>query len=458
MKILSLQAENIKRLIAVNITPDGNMVEITGRNGAGKTSVLDSIWWALGGTKPHQPEPIRRGEDEARIKLDLGDVIVRRTFTRLKPRKEGGEERVTTKITVENDKKARYQSPQRMLDDMLDSLSFDPLEFARMEPKAQYEEIKRLCGINLDGLIAEAQTLFDERTDVNREAKRKRAALDQAGTPPDNAPTEEVDVSALIVELTEIREANEAIGRDREMAQHKEINLNDSRRLLHEAEAVEETAEAALKAAMARHSEAAKTYKLQEKAFSLLPEPREPESTANVEQRIAAAGNQNAAYRARQEWRKLQLEAEEKEVEADKLTEQIDAKKAAAQKLIEDAKMPVEGLALVDGTVTFDGLPLEQASDAEQLRLSCAIAMHGNHDLRVIRVRDGSLLDSDALAVLAEMADTADYQVWIERVDETGTVGFVIEDGMVKGADNGTDDQGRAEGAGAGQPGDLLDG
>ena len=461
MKILSLQAENVKRLIAVNITPDGNMVEITGRNGVGKTSVLDSIWWALGGTKPHQPEPIRRGETEARIKLDLGEVIVRRTFKRMKPRKEGGEERVTTSISVENAEKAQYRSPQRMLDDMLGSLSFDPLEFARMEPKAQYEEIKRLCGIDLDSLRDEAQVLFEERTDVNRQAKRLRATLDQVGTPPDNAPTEPVDVTALIERLTEIREGNEAAAREWDAVLQKEADLDESRRLLHEAEAVEEGAEAALKAAMARRSEAMETFKAREMAFAEMPDPDEPKSTAEVEQRIGMADKENASYRAREDWKKLRLETETKEAEADKLTEKIDAKKAAAQKLIEDAKMPVEGLSLENGIVTFSGLPLEQASDSEQLRVSCAIAMHGDHKLRVIRVRHGNDLDSDGLAMLAKMADENDYQVWIERVDESGQIGIVIEDGMVKGADNGKrhqQDKQQEGGTGDGQTGDLLAG
>ena len=96
MKIISLQAENIKRLVAVHIEPDGSLVQITGKNGAGKTSVLDSIWWALGGTKPHQPQPIRKGQDNAVIELDLGEYIVRREFKRIAPKDDESAERITT--------------------------------------------------------------------------------------------------------------------------------------------------------------------------------------------------------------------------------------------------------------------------------------------------------------------------------------------------------------------------
>ena len=94
--------------------------------------------------------------------------------------------------------------------------------------------------------------------------------------------------------------------------------------------------------------------------------------------------------------------------------------------------MPVKGLSFGEGEVVFNGLPLNQASDAEQLRVSIAIAMAANPKLRVLRIRDGSLLDERSLAAVATMADTQDYQIWIERVDSSGKVGVHMEDGEVK--------------------------
>ena len=125
MKIVALQAENIKKLIAIEIRPDGNLVQITGKNGHGKTSVLDSIWWALAGAKHIQSVPIREGEDKARIMLDLGEIIVTRTF---KTSKKG---EVPSAISVENAEGAKFGTPQTMLDNLLGQLSFDPLAFSR---------------------------------------------------------------------------------------------------------------------------------------------------------------------------------------------------------------------------------------------------------------------------------------------------------------------------------------
>jgi hypothetical protein len=95
------------------------------------------------------------------------------------------------------------------------------------------------------------------------------------------------------------------------------------------------------------------------------------------------------------------------------------------------AKMPVPGLGFGDGVVTFNDVPLEQSSTAEQLRVSVAIAMAANPKLRVLRIMEGSLLDEDSLAMIAQMAAAQDYQVWVEQVDSTGKVGVVISEGKV---------------------------
>ena len=76
-------------------------------------------------------------------------------------------------------------------------------------------------------------------------------------------------------------------------------------------------------------------------------------------------------------------------------------------------------------------MPFSQASASEQIRVSLAMAMALNPKLRVIRILDGSLLDAENLALIAEMATEHDFQVWIERVSDTSGVGVVIEDGQV---------------------------
>ena len=119
--------------------------------------------------------------------------------------------------------------------------------------------------------------------------------------------------------------------------------------------------------------------------------------------------------------------------ELTKSIDDVDARKAA---LLAGVTFPVAGLSVDGDAVTFNGIPLEQASSAEQLRVGLAVAAALNPKLRIVLVRDGSLLDAASLAIVAEWADANKMQVWLERVaDPKDGVGVVIEDGMVKSID-----------------------
>jgi energy-coupling factor transporter ATP-binding protein EcfA2 len=406
MKIVSLAAENIKRLVAVEVTPTGNMVQITGRNGSGKTSLLDSIWWALAGAGVAQPVPIRTGETSARIRLDLGEIIVTRTFKKT----EGGA--VTTAITVENADGARFPSPQRMLDDLLGSLSFDPLAFARMAPREQFNELRRFVpGVDFDAIEAANKADYATRTDVNRRAKEEHAA---AGPVIADAPDAEVDESALVDELQMGAQNNAAL--ERRLAQVRADELAE----------VRVRADAADLLAKAENLRAAVEHEKADIGDS------QPVDLTVLRQRIEQAKTARQRFDMKVA-RSLHLRnAANLEEKAEALTAAMAKREADKVAAVAAAKMPVPGLGLADGAVTLDGVPFEQASDAEKLKVSVALAMASNPKLRVVRVRDGSLLDAESLQLLGDMADTFDMQVWIEKVSDGERVGFVIEDGRLK--------------------------
>src|ERR1700721_2108852 len=106
IKIAKLLIENYKRIKVISITPEGNVIRISGPNGSGKTSCLDAIDNAIRGKCAQPTEPVRKGAKKAitQIELDNGWTI-KRTFT------EGG----GGNLTVEGDG-ARYNSPQQVLD------------------------------------------------------------------------------------------------------------------------------------------------------------------------------------------------------------------------------------------------------------------------------------------------------------------------------------------------------
>ena len=159
MKIINLKSENFKKIKAIDITPTDNTVIITGKNGNGKSSVLDSILVALAGKQKDIIKPIRDGEKKAIIELDLGDYKVKRTFT----------EKGTT-VEVYNDT-AKFSSPQTMLDNIIGKLSFDPLEFSKKNEKEQRQILMELAGLDFTDLENKRAKLYEERHKIGIEEK-----------------------------------------------------------------------------------------------------------------------------------------------------------------------------------------------------------------------------------------------------------------------------------------------
>jgi hypothetical protein len=456
MKIVSLTAENVKRLQAVFIKPNGNLVEITGKNGQGKTSVLDAIWWAIAGTANIQSQPIRTGEQRAIIKLDLGEIIVTRTITRK------DEKDYTSSLSVRGADGSSFKGAQGVLDGLAGALAFDPLAFSRMKPKDQFDELRAFVpGIDFDKVDAQNRGDYERRTEASRVAREARAAANMITIPADT-PEEPIDEAALTTELKAAGTLNADVERrkglraqavkDVEGYRAKAEEIIDSidgdiaaidlrfenqiAELQRQIEAAKqkwnaERGDLRVKRTAEAAAATAEATALQERlnAAEALPEIVDVDA---IEKRLNDARTINANVE-RSRLRTLHLATATKyENEAKALTESIDARNQAKRDAIAKAKMPVPGLDFGDGVVLLNGVPFEQASDAERLRASVAIAMAANPKLRVIRIRDGSLLDEDAMKLLEEMANLHDMQVWIERVDSSGAVGFVLEDGHVR--------------------------
>lgn len=470
-RIVALTAENVKRLTAVHIEPKGNVVQITGKNRNGKTSVLDSIWWCIEGASHIQATPIRRGAKNARIRLDLGELIVTRTFG---AKEDGG---YTTSITVESPDGAVFKSPQKLLDDLVGELSFDPLAFARMKPKDQFDALQKFVeGVDIAKLDALNAGDKARRTDINRDLKAASAILDGVVVTPE-PPAERIDEAELTAALqaagdqntdTELRRTNrESMAAQAEDMRQQaaaaraaipaklEARKSEHERLVADLEA--QIAALRLRITNADEQYVADTQAIETTqnaaAEDLLKRAEEIDAKlaaakplAPIIDTVALAAQLNAARESNRlldQWEaavkrrnELQKTVDALAQQSDELTARMTERTQAKNDAIAKAHMPVDGLGFGDGFITLRGVPFEQGSDAEQLEASVAIAAALNPKLRVIRIRDGSLLDSDAMARLEQIAEERDFQVWIERVDGSGTVGFVLEDGHLKRAEN----------------------
>lgn len=429
--IVELQASNVLRLRAVDITPDpdDNVVVIGGRNAQGKTSVLTAIAAALGGAAAMRgiPQPVRHGQDHAEVRLDLGRFIVTRTWDL---------ERGKSNLTVTSKDGAVYPKAQTFLDDFLGDLTFDPLKFMRLSAKDQLDTLLPLVELPFDLAALDAQRAadFEKRTELGREARRMRGVADTLIEPEPGTPTVEVNLDDLLAEHAAARSKAD---QRRALAAQSEEALNRA--------AVGEERSAALTALIERlKRELAAAEDEQEEVCAKIAEDADKaESLAaaaaavevpdldDIEERLRTARDVNDAVRAGRDWRAAQVAAAEAEAEVEALTKKIEEADETKRKGIAEAEMPVDGLSFDDKQVFLNRVPLSQCSGAEQLRVSMAIGMALNPTIRIMLITDGSLLDDDSMQLVRDLAVRYGYQPWIERVGDGDVGAIIIEDGEV---------------------------
>jgi energy-coupling factor transporter ATP-binding protein EcfA2 len=428
LRIVGLLAENVKKLQLVEIKPNGALVEITGKNTAGKSTLLDCISWAIEGARHIQVEPIRKGWSEAKIRLDLGELIITRRFHDI-----GDGEKAATDLEVRTAEGHKVRRPQEMLDALLGELTFDPGAFMHMKPDDRFDVMKRFVpDIDFEKFALDHQRDFDERASWNRRAKEEEAVA--LNLPADMGATDEpIDEAALVAKMAEAAQHNQDIEarKGRRQAAVEEIaNCQRQARAQRDlAERLRREAEEA-EAEAVRLAERAEA--LEEKLQSAAP-LGELIDIAEIQKAIAAAKEHNAKIVGRGERLKHLKAARDARAKAEALTKQMEEREVEKQRKIAAAAMPVPGLGFAGNTITLGGAPFEQASTAEQLRASVGLAMAQNPRLKVILIREGSFIDSDGVDMLRQIAEERGFQIWMEKVESTRPGAIVIEDGAIKG-------------------------
>jgi recombinational DNA repair ATPase RecF len=431
MKVIGIQIDNFQRIKTFLLKPEGNVIKITGANGAGKSSVLDAIMLALAGARGGPSVPVRQGAGRGVVRLDLGDIRVTRTWF------EGGDTKGEMFIEAEDGR--RYGTPQRMLDSLMGEISFDPLAFIHMDVKQKADELRKL--LNIDDVLAAIRA--DEENDytTRREQTKLRKTLEAQRANihvPDGLPAKKRDIDAMTEELAKVAEYNIGIERMR-LDREKVADALDAD---HErAENLKKRIEEVTKELHQMVLEAAMLEKSNEKHRKIidnlepLPEPKDANAMGEA---ISQARATNAGIDRRSQAERMDAEIAAAVSAIANLDDAIEAHRAKATKLIAEAEYPVPGLGFVNDEVMYNGLPFAQASNAEQIKVSIAMGMALNPKIRIMRIKDASLLDTNSLAVVEAMADHNEFQVWMELVDQSGKVGVYLEDGEIVSVNGAT--------------------
>lgn len=423
-KIVRLYAENVKRLKVVEVDADGkDVITVGGLNGHGKTTLLESIVWAFSGKKHIDAVPIRSGEHKARIVCETDNLIVTRTFS-----SRG------TQLLVQGRDGAQFRSPQKMLDELVgNGLSFDLHAFTRMDARKRAETLKAIVGLDFDALEQKRAQAYDDRRDVGRELKAAQARMDGLPTAVALDPPGEVSVSELLVELDKAQKLNdENQGRRSELAREQRefevIRGNVARAEQRVADLEKQLA--AAKREVTAELQSLRVQSERCKAIREDIEKLEDVDTQPIRDKIQNADAHNRAVEINRQAERARAEVKALQDEYDGYERAIEAVDEEKKRLLAQAKFPVAGLGFDnDGLVTMDGLPFDQCSQAQKIRVGAAMAMAMNPNLRVILITDASLLDDESKQLVNDMAREKGFQVWYEVVGNPADATLVLEDG-----------------------------
>ena len=193
VKIAALEAENVKRIKAVALTPSPTGLTIVGgNNNQGKTSVLDALAWALGGEKFRPTAAVRDGAlapPHLKVILSNGVVVERRGKN--------------SSLTVTDPTGQR--SGQQLLNAFVEPLALDLPRFMQASDKDKADTLLNIIGVGdaLTGLDREIKALYDRRTVIGQIGAQKRHAAEELTEYPD-APSEPVSAIELIQQQQEI--------------------------------------------------------------------------------------------------------------------------------------------------------------------------------------------------------------------------------------------------------------
>ena len=412
VKINSLQLENVKRVRAVQLEPNQNgLTIIGGNNNQGKTSVLDSIAWLLGGNKFQPSEPQREGSvipPTLKAVLSNGLVVERKG------------KNSALKVTDPSGK----TSGQNLLDNFVEEFALNLPKFMNKNSKEKGEVLLKIIGVEqqLTQFNQEEKKLEEERLLTGRIKDQKRKFVNELPMYTD-VPDELLSVKDLIDQQQAILLKNAKNKEYRDNLadlEYKEKTLSEEikkikeelTRKINEFEAVSEAVQAGRKTAAQLHDE----------------------STSQLEESISNVEETNRKVRANLDRIKADDEAKQYETEWNKLQVEILKIRDDRNNLLRGAALPLPGLSLNQSLeLTYNGQAWDNMSSSQQLIVATAIVRALNPDCGFVLLDKLEQMDLITLKEFGQWLESEQLQAIATRVSTGEECTLIIEDGYILG-------------------------
>lgn len=420
VKITALEAENVKRIKAVALTPSPTgLTLVGGNNNQGKTSVLDALAWALGGDR-FRPDAAQRDGALApahlMVKLSNGVVVERKGKN--------------ASLTVTDPTGRR--SGQQLLNAFVEPLALDLPRFMDASDKEKADILLRIIGIGteLHTRDMEIKALYDKRTFTGQLAAQKKHFAEELISYPE-APDKPISASDLIRQQQDILARNGENQRKRNQLDKLIDEKNQLNFTLRDLDEKIEDLKEEYEQTQAKFTDLEKQIFQARKSAAQLQD----ESTAELEASIRDIEDTNRKVRANLEKARAEDEAAQYSGEYDRLTEAIQQKRADRMALLNGADLPLPGLSVEDGALTYKGKHWRDMSGSDQLRVAAAIVRRLNPDCGFVLLDKLEQMDMTTLQEFSAWLEAEGLQAIATRVSTGSECQIIIEDGMVKDTD-----------------------
>lgn len=418
MKINQLEIENVKRIRAVKLKPTANgLTVIGGRNKQGKTSVLDSIAWALGGEAYRPSEAQREGSvvpPNLHVVMNNGLVVDRKG------------KNSALKVTDPEGRKGG----QQLLNEFVEELAINLPKFMESSSKEKAKTLLKIIGVGdkLQALDEQEKELYDKRHAIGQIADQKEKFAKEQPYFPD-APKEPVSASELIKRQQNILAKNGENQRKRDHAaelERKEAMLKEQ---LANAYARVQEAEKRLEEIKIAYDEACNDKEI---AFATAAE-LEDQSTAELEENIANIDEINRKVRANLDKEKAEEDAAGYRKDYNEITKEIEKVRDERTSLLTTAQLPLPGLSVKDGELTYEGQKWDNISGADRLKVATAIVRKLNPECGFVLLDKLEQFDLETLEDFGAWAEKEELQIIATRVSDgkDGSCSIIIEDGQI---------------------------
>lgn len=400
VKINTLEFENVKRIKAVSLEPSHNgLTIIGGKNGQGKTSVIDAICWALGGEKYRPSKAQREGAllpPNLKVTLSNGIVVERKG------------KNSSLKVTDPCGNK----SGQQLLNSFIDTFALDIPQFMNCTNKEKANILLRIIGVGdkLAELEDKETETYNRRHAIGQIADQKSKHAAEM-TFYKNVPQIPITASELISQQQEILARNGENQRKRQLKAQYDFELEQARQKLDEAKRI--FAQAQSNAIMASKS-----------AENLIDE-----STAELEKSIAEIDIINTKIRANLDKEKAEEEAKEYKEQYDILSNELDNIRKEKYDLLHGADLPLDNLSVEGGELTYKNQKWDNMSGSEQLRVATAIVRQLNPECGFVLLDKLEQMDTDTLSDFGLWLESEGLQAIATRVSTGSECSIIIEDG-----------------------------